>query len=230
MKKAGILLLTLLILSIFVIVADAQTSPDTTAGGINEETGLPKSFDKYQEVSENLSKEEQREAYLKQEWTKIFANNKVLGPVLFYTNKFFTFLNPFWKIIFGVEFSWSWFFILSLGIWVLFIVIIYSPAKSFTNLKPLLALLFSAIISSIAGILGTIKRIVDFLTTLMSNRWIVWVSIIITILLAILYSKFMKAYGDKVKGKMKEEAEERREQKAKAVEELHDIELKTLGE
>lgn len=212
MKKLGVLLLILLILNIFsTILVHAQETPPLpgTTGGINEETGLPKSFDKFQEASEQLSKEEQRKEYMKQEWTKLRATNQFLAPVLFYTNKFFSFFNPLWGIIFGVEFSWSWFFILSLLIWIIIIVLIYSPVKSLTNFGSIFSLILSIVISSIIGGLGTIRKFVDFLTTVMSNKWIVWISIIIVILLTLLYYKLLKQYGEKFKEKAAKEQTER---------------------
>ncbi len=218
MKKSGsvLLILSLLILNIFsaVLIHAQEETPKTpllpgAAGGINEETGLPKSFDKFQEASEQLSKEEQRKEYINQEWTKLWADNKFLAPVLFYTNKFFSFFNPLWSIIFGVEFSWSWFFILSLLIWAAIIILIYSPVKSLTNLGPVVTLIFSAVISSIMGWLGEIRKFVDFLAAIMSNKWVVWTAIIIAILLIILYYKLFKKYGKNFKERTAREQQER---------------------
>lgn len=215
MKKTGVLLFilsALLVLNIFsASLIHAQETPPLpgTAGGTNEETGLPKSFDKFQETAEKLSKEEERKEYLKQEWTKLFASNKYLGPVLFYTNKFFVFFNPLWKIIFGMEFSWSWFFILSLLIWVAIIILIYSPVKAFTNFSSIVSLISSIVIASIIGWRGSIKNLVNFLITILSNKWLVWISIIIAVLLIILYYKVIKQWGQKVKEETAKQQTER---------------------
>ena len=201
MKKEGIslFLLTLLILNIFIITISVQTTQASAAGGIDEETGLPKEFSKFKETANNLSEKEKREAYLKQEWTKLFAKNAFLGPILFYTNKFFITFNPFWKIVFGIEFSWSWVFIFSLLIWLAIIYLLYSPAKAFLRLNPILNVIAPIIIASIAGMTGTIRHLVDILVPLLTNRWSAWLVLIVIIFIIFLYNKIIKQTGEKYK-------------------------------
>ncbi len=225
MRKIGILLLAFLLLTISsIIIVKAQTSPipaGIPSGELNPETGLPRSFDKFKETADKLSEEEQRKEYLKQEWTKILAKNKILGPFLFYTNEFFAFFNPFWKSIFGIPFSWSWAFIFSLGIWILLIILIYHPVKAFIDFNSILALVVSIIISSIIGLTGTITKAVDILTTVLSNIWLVWVAIIITVIIIIIYSRLMKQWE-------KESEKEKTERAEKAIQAMGEIAEKEL--
>ncbi len=195
MKKLGVLLIVLLVFN-FISVVVAQSSD---YGTIDEDTGLPKEFSKFSEISQNLSEEEQRKDYLKQEWTKILADKKVIGPFLFYTNKFFTFFNPFWKVVFGIEFEWSWTFVFSLLIWILLIFLIYSPAKGMTNFNPLLSLLFSFIVATLASLSGLIKKAVEMLEIAIRSFWIAVVATAIIVIIIILYNKFMKQWGKKLK-------------------------------
>lgn len=193
MKKVVIIIFVLILLNFYVNFSSAQSSKYAP---IDENTGLPKEFIKFSEMSEKLSEEEQREAYLKQEWTKILAGNKILGPTLFYTNKFFIVFNPFWKVVFGIEFTWSWEFIFSLIIWIAIIYLIYSPAKAFlTNLHPALSLIVSAIVASLAGISGTIKHLTTMLILFLTNPWYVWAAIIAIILSIYLYHRSMSEWG-----------------------------------
>ncbi len=209
MKKTGILLLafsTLLILSIFsTFFVHAQE----TTGGINEETGLPKSFDKFQEASEQLSEEEQRKEYLKQEWTKLLADKKAVGPVLFYTNKFFSFLDPLWKIIFGMEFEWSWLFIFTFLFWILIIILVYSPVKELTELNAVLSFLGAILVSSLAAYFQFIQMMVGILILILKNIWLVILAILIMILVASFYHKTFKEIGKKLKEKQEKFLEKR---------------------
>ncbi len=216
--KKEIFLIVLLFFILFanlnlIIAQDSTPLPsELTQSKINPKTGLPTELEKLQEIGKNLSKEEQRKQYLKQEWTKILAEHKIFGPVLFYTNNFFSFFNPIWKIIFGIEFSWSWAFIFSMILWIILIVLIYTPIKSMSNLNIIFSLLISMIISSLVGVSGVIQKIVDLLTTMITNIWLVWVSIIITILLVIIYYKFIGDLGKDLKEQSRKEKIKRAEE------------------
>jgi hypothetical protein len=207
MKKIGVLLFILLVSVLLVVLVKADTPPvpGIPAGGLNQETGLPTEFDKFQEIGSQLSEEEKRKEYLKREWTKIFAENKFFGPVLFYTSKGFSIFNPFWKAIFGLEFAWSWAFIFSFGLWITLIIFIYSPAKSFLDLNVFLVIAASVIIASLAGIAGAISYLVNLMIAALTNPWYVWAMIIFIILFCIIYYMIMKKYGEKFKEKSAKE-------------------------
>ena len=210
MKKSVLFLLSLLILNIFIIPIYAQEPipglPDLPGiADIDESTGLPSEFTKFKETADSLSEEERREEYLKQEWTKILAKNKVLSPILFYTDKFFSFFNPLWKYTFGLEFSWSWAFIFSIIIWIILIILIYSPVKSLSEVNPIITLIASIIISSLAGSTRIIAKTIDILATMIKNVWLVGLSIVIAAAIAYFYSKFIKQIGKDMKEKAEKE-------------------------
>ena len=198
--KRGILLLilALLLLTPFIIAQDSIPSTVNTEGlgEINPETGLPKTFDKFKETGDKLSEEERREKYLKQEWTKLQAKNKVLVPVFFYTDKVISFFNPLWRTIFGVEFSWSWFFIFSFIFWVFIIILVYFPLRLF-NINQIISITISTLISSILGFLKVISAIVNLLTNIVPNVWIALLTLIILATLLILYKKLFKSLKKK---------------------------------
>jgi len=217
MKKAGIIslfLLTLLIIN-FILVAE------TKAEEIDEETGLPSTIKNISDVGKSLTDEEARNQYLKQEWTK----NKV---VLFISN-LFKLLSPVFKILIGVEYSLSWLFFLSLGAWIAVVILIYKPTKNIFQANKWVALAVAIIIPTIAAQFGTIQIIVSFFIPLFKNKWIIIITIIVAAILIWIYSLFMKSFGKALEERAKKEDEERREQKAKTVEKLHDIELKASG-
>jgi len=228
MKKAGLILLMLfLILSMFLGIKDVNAQTDY--GTIDEETGLPREFKKFSEISQNLSEEEQRKEYLKQEWTKLLADKKVVGPVLFYTNKFFVLFNPLWRYTFGMEFEWSWIFIFSLIIWIVLIILVYSPAKGMTNLNPLVALLISIIIASIAGSTGLIKKAVDMLTIAIKTFWIAVIITAVIVIIAVLYSQLMKQWGKQLKEESEKEKTERAQKAIQSAGNVAEKELESYG-
>jgi len=224
MKKSLILsisILSLLLLSIFTIsLITAQDSLPAgitpplpgLSGGIDEDTGLPSEFVKFKEIGDQLSEEEQRKEYLKQEWTKILAKKKVIGPTLFYTNKFFSFFNPLWKYTFGLEFSWSWAFFFSIIIWITLIILIYSPVKSFSEINPIITLITTIIIASIAGSTGLIEKVIDLLSTAIKNIWLVGLSIIVTGIIMFFYYKYIGDLGKNLKKQSRKERIKRAEE------------------
>lgn len=211
-KRFEIFLLVILVLSIFILNISNIISQDLpVVGNINPDTGQPASFEKFQQAGESLSKAQENQSYILQDWTVWAYNNSVLGPVLFYTESFFSALNPLWLLMFDTEFSWSWQFILSLILWIVLIIVIYSPAKAFTNFNFFLTLIFSMIVATLAGSQGVIKTAVEIFTPFIQNIWILGILIFFAAIFTWLYWLLFKR-ADK---KMKKESEEEELKKAK---------------
>src|SRR3989338_36319 len=217
MKKRFVVLFFSLFFSILIIsLINSQTPPEsinpvpkTGILEINPNTGLPKSFENFRNSAQNLSDEEKREEYLKQEWTKILAEQAIIGPILYYTNNFFTLFNPLWIIIFGVQFSWSWFFIFSFIMCVGFIIFFYFPVKEFTQLNPIFGLIGAIIIACIMGTTKVIPKTANLLSFAVTNFWKATLALIIFILLIWLYEKTIKTFGKKLKEESEKEELER---------------------
>src|SRR3989339_594966 len=109
MKKILVYLFIFLLTSNFISVVSAEQPnlmPSIPGlGEINENTGLPSSFEKFKSLSDNLSETEKSKTYLYQEWTKLFAKNDKFAAVFFYTDMFFSTFDPIWENIFGIKFS-----------------------------------------------------------------------------------------------------------------------------
>ena len=215
MKKSlfilTILFLLVLNVSLNRIQAEVPAANVPFVGDINPDSGLPTTFEKYQDAAANLSDEETRVSYLKQEWTKLFAKNKFMAPILFYTDSFFSMLNPVWLVIFKIPFSWSWAFIFSLIIWIMLIIILYAPSNAITNLGFFLTLIFSIILSSLIGSTGTIKKAVDTLTIAITNIWLAILCMVIAIVIVSLYQHFLGDFGKSFKKETKEQEIKRAE-------------------
>ena len=174
-------------------------------GQINEETGLPETFEKFRTVAENLSEEESRKEYLYQEWTKILAKTAVLGPVLFYTNDILSTLNPIWEFIFQMKFAWSWEFIFALVIWIVLIVIITMPVKELMGGNVIITFIAAAIIVSLAGSQGVIKSAADTLTFAVKNIWLAVACLVLAIIIAVSYSAILAKFGKDLRKQSEEE-------------------------
>ena len=175
-------------------------------GEIDPNTGLPKKFSEFREKADEFKSKEQNKSYLKKEWTKILADNKFFGPFLFYTDKFFSFFNPFWKITFGIDFSWSLIFLFHIFLWITMVVIIYFPAKAMFDNK-LFALITGFIVASVSGTFGIITFFANILNVVLVKLLAFTLFVIIIIVILILYAKLFKGF--------EEESEEEELERAK---------------
>ena len=114
MKKSGFLILvSLLLINIFLVnLVYAQV------GNLDD---LQQGVDKIEDVRDKVptNQDEAKDVttnYLKQEWTKIFEKNQ-FGRFILGIGKIFELLSPTFKLLVGLEYSLSWLFFLSLGLW-----------------------------------------------------------------------------------------------------------------
>ncbi|MBS3093717.1 hypothetical protein J4456_04015, partial [Candidatus Pacearchaeota archaeon] len=152
--KRGLFLAFFLFGLIFVF-AQEELPPTNVPGSdllgeVNSETGRPANLEKFQEFGDHYVNQEQNKTFLYQEWTNLLANNPVMGPILFYTDQFFSFFDPLWKVIFGFEFSWSWAFFVGLFLWFGVAFVIYFPAKEMLHNK-LFGFVTGFIVATITG-------------------------------------------------------------------------------
>ena len=199
MKKRALFIIILLVI-LFLILVNAQQQPISgNIPGINiinnieidERTGTPKKFNELQENIEFFKTREQNNSFLWKKWAVILGDMPYVGPTLFYTEKFFSFFNIFWKAIFGIEFSWSWAFFASLGIWIVFIVLIFYPSYGFFPNR-FIDLLVAVIIASLIGTSGLIGEIVEQIDSIAINFIVFVILVIIISLLVYLYSILMQ--------------------------------------
>ncbi len=219
MKKLGVLLL-LLVISLFSILVQAQ------------DASLPPEVEKIQDVGEsfssagkNLTDEELRDEYLKQEWSKILEKSNA-GRFLLAISNVFSILSPVFKLLIGMEYELSWLFFLSLGVWIAIVIIIYKPVRNFLQVSNWVAFGISVIIPTIGAQFGTLQIFVSFFTPLFKNLWSTITTIIVIAILIYAYAAVIDHFGKSAKESLKKEREQRREHKAKTVEKIHDIIIK----
>lgn len=205
-----------IILLISIIKINAQNTPPMpnipiVGGLVQNESSLPDTFEKFQATADALSEEESRKAYLKQEWTKILAENKAMAPILYYTDKFFSYLDPLWNFVFQQSFSWSWIFILSFSLFLTFLYIFYVTAAPFTQAvqsDKLINSVISFCLTCLIGISGGISAIIAALVIPIKNIWMIVILIFIIICIVIIYRGLMKSIKKGMKEKIKKGREE----------------------
>lgn len=235
-EKKVLLISSLFIILLLSIIIKAQESPPMPNLPIigefvntNETQGLPDTFEKFQKTADTLSEAESRKAYLQQEWTKILAENKVIGPVLYYTDGIFSFLNPFWELVLKIPFSWSWIFILSLGMWIILIFVFYSTAAPFTQSNFWINSIIAFCVATLCGISGGINQGVLFLVAPLQNIWTVVLVVFVAICIVIIYRGLMKNLKKGIREKGKKDRAEIREMKESAHEKIIGTKLKGEG-
>ena len=175
------------------------------APGINESPFASEILQGQQQF-EQYTTAENKSAYLTQQWGDLLGRARYIGPVFKGINSFFSFLNPFFRIVLGYGYGLSWAFIFALSIW-LIIFFFVKPILSQLLKNSLLGLIASIAVASLVGLSGVIKKTVDLLTTMINNAWIAWISLALAIILAFLFSMIGKKIKAKIE-KMKKEAEE----------------------
>jgi len=209
MKKIGplfLLLIITLILNIIPVQAaiDPSNSQDPLGIGINPDT-LPKSPDELKDISTT---------YLKQEWTKLLADNKV-GQVILKISDVLTSLNFFWKPVLGMEYSLSWFFIFGVAVWFVIFYIVSGPLDAIFN-KKIFSIIGGFCVASLVGISGAIKQAANLLSLAINNVWIAWISIAIAVIIIIVIITLSGGLKKYLK-KQKEEQEKMKTEEAQKI-------------
>jgi len=208
-----LLFASLLILSIFSIIIKAEEnstppgvpSGNIIGGGIDPETGLPNEVVPLKKAGDTMADDEKRTAYLKAEWQKILEKNQFWGPIV----KFIERLDPISNFILGIPIAFSWYFFLTLVIWVAFVVIILRITTLFEIKNKLIHYLVA--IGLIAAISyfrypKSISGVIVALIILQKIWWIQYIIMGIVIGLAILgiiFSKQFEIMWKKIKEKNK---------------------------
>lgn len=222
MKKIGILLILILTFSLLQPLVSSQDD----SGIPPEVKGITDTSERITGIGKNLSDEEKRDAYLKQEWSKILEKSNA-GKVILRVGKVFEALSPVSKIFIGIEYSLSWIFFLSLAFWIAIVIIIYKPIKNFIQADAWVPWAISIIVPTLGSQFGALQMVVSFFAPLFQNLWSTITTLIVLGILIYAYSAVLKHFGLSIEKSLKEEREERREQKAKTVERIHDITIKS---
>ncbi len=233
-KKVGMLLFVLTTIFLLISLASSQMNDE----GIPEEIeGITNTTEKIADIGSNLSSvnisstnfSSSDGTNLTQEWTHPFFTDTGIGKAISKIGSVFKALSPIFKIFIGVEYSISWLFFLSLGVWIAILILIYKPIRAFLQTKPWISFLIALIIITLGAQFKIIPGIVSLFTPIFKNKWIIIITIIITGVLLYFFSSLINTLGKQFQEQIKKENEERREQKSKTVEKMNDIHMKASG-
>lgn len=234
-KSLALLIISVLISSLFLITIikaeDNATPPGTPTPEIqgqeiNPETGLPVSTEKIQEIGDKINDEN----FLKNEYQKVLNKSDKLKPLFSFYDKISPVADPAFKYTVGMTPSISWLFLLSLVLWIAFVVYIFG----FTSLLKLASNGIYYIIVIIAIVIisyfGIAAKLADFLVKYIAKAgswWIQLALVVILILALIIASIFSRSILQLEKGikkkKDKEEEEINREKLKRDTEIVHKI-------
>ena len=166
-------------------------------------------------VGNLLSREDLRNAYLQQEWQKIL-NSTTFGKVLLGVHGFLSNVSPIFQVLLGINYQFSWKFILTFIFWLFFInvairlselLLLFFKEDSKTKLLRFgLFLLIFVFFSSVRLSLGLAVLVVGAFSsdTDILTRLLYCVLIIVTILIISRYSRFVKFLAIKTRRNIEE--------------------------
>lgn len=127
--------------------------------------------------------------YLKQEWTKILEQNEV-GKIILAFGEVLYSLNPIFKLIIGVEYSFSWYSIFAFLIWISFFVFFFELGRGVFQGKLIIVFILSFIITSFIGMGGAIRQIDDALASFVNDLFVATLILLLSIIILYLLSRF----------------------------------------
>ena len=144
-------------------------------------------IDKLQENANQFS--DSPSDYLNQEWTKILEKNQFGRGILAFGDILHS-LNPIIKVILGIDYSFSWYFLFAFLIWIAFFIFFFQLGKGVFQGKIIIGILISFIITSFMGMSGAIKQIDDALALFVKNSFLAIIIFLITVVIILLLSYF----------------------------------------
>ena len=190
MKKEILFYIFILFISIIFITAQNPQDPSSLISGVefDSHTGLPKSFGEFEKKIDSYQDREQNQSYFQKEWGILLGKTPVIGPLLFYTERFFSFFNFLWTGIFGIEFSWNLLFFTHLFLWGVLIFVIYFPAREIFNNK-LFGFITGFVVASLTGIFKGILIFAQLLETSLRTFFSFGIAFILLLVLLFIYQR-----------------------------------------
>lgn len=195
-------------ITLFSSLLSAQLE-ETESKIIEQANSLENKVKNLNERVEQIARGETREEYLRKSWEEIL-NKSSMGKILLNISNSLKKINPFFKIVLGVEYSLSWQFFFATVIW-LFIFCILRPITETIFKSKLFSIIGSFAITSIIGISGVIKKSTDLISKNINSPWLVsllFIILIILVVIAIKSSKFWKELRKKERKRQEKKDQE----------------------
>ncbi len=180
---------------------------------------LPENTDEAKDVASD---------YLKQEWTKILERND-FGQAILGVGRVLSALNPVFLILFGLEYSFSWYFFMIFFLWITIFVIIFRAIYVVFPDKMWISLGISLIVLILGAQTKSIQKGVDLLSPFIQSRTAIFLFFLGLIILLTIDAVIMRMLRKITKDRLDKDKEALRELKAKTVEKIHDITIRGSG-
>jgi len=176
MKKIGVIIIALLILSLFLVTVSSQ------------ESNLPPDVEKISGIGDTLSDTSKNKSYFKAEWEKRLLDN----PIGYSAVKIWIFSKPALTLAVGRQAEISWGFGIALAIWFCFLFGFKYILDNFSLFSKTTSLIISFCLVVILALTKLTGKISEALDGLMSKWWgklIILIVLIIIIIVAIKLNK-----------------------------------------
>ena len=189
-------------------------------------------FDKFGNVIDNPEDAGQiAQDYLKQEWGKILEKNKFFGPIIAQYKKISPYTDPVFGIVLGIAPGLNWLFVLTLALWITFLIFIYRAFHLYGFFSEGVGLIISLCILVIISVLGIPKQFANWIInaiSLLGNPIIQLIIAVLVLIGLIFLVKFSKEIEKYMKG-VKERRKKMKEALRKAETEIHAKKIETIS-
>jgi hypothetical protein len=192
MKKSGLFVISLLLISFLALVVHAQEAP-----GLNE-IPLGNELQAGQQQYEQYTTAENKSAYLTQEWSNLLGKAKIIGPI----HNFLTAHQLIFQIVFAHPYEISFTFFIIIILWIIIALHGNKLLKSAGIIKPEFSWIAGILIAILLAQTGLYSIIGKGLSDLIFSQGSWWLrAILIIVILAILFVIYI--IGNQVEAALK---------------------------
>ncbi len=195
MKKAGLIAVSLLLLSLFSAALALAQNEVPGMGEVPGASEIQQGQQKYEQYTTAQNKSE----FLKAQWGEILAKNAMLGPVIRAADMVSPVTNPLFKYTIGLEPSLTWLFILTLMLWIAFFFVFYRTLEfsAFSNaVKIIISFGVSSVLAVGGGLFNKIAESMINAISAIGSWWgqliVALIVLVALIILAVISKKIEK--------------------------------------
>jgi len=186
MKKSYIFIFALLLFEFFFYTLNIVSADILPTDNLQEQvSNVQNTFGQIPRTPDEI-----RSAYLQKEWGAQFTaklEKNSFGRGILMINNFIADSHLF-KILLGVEYSWSWAFVFAFIIWLGFVLLFYPVFRGLLKNK-IIGLLCSLIIASLIGLTGAIKNAVIVISAFVNTISYTFVALIILVFFDLIFNQ-----------------------------------------
>ncbi|MEM0465557.1 MAG: hypothetical protein QXW97_02540 [Candidatus Pacearchaeota archaeon] len=190
---------------------------------INPDTGNIQATEQLDKIAQTFSNEDESREYLKKGWTKIISKSEYFRPFISFYLKISPVIDPISKYTIGMEPNLSWFYFLSLVIFIAITIYTFRVTKIFGINSPYLhfgIIILVILLVSISGISQKIaEKIIDAIS--LTKIWYVQLIIVTAVILGFITASIISKSIQELIINWKEELDKEKEKKNR--EELSNI-------